>query len=235
MTLSFAVALQYTAEQPLGVNGKKSREGEAGLCAEGAQPKLNEDCSFILPWRAIGKVWQCRPVLLQKYRIMLPVIVSVWSLTFLFFFTYFLHPNLLVGGQITLLRSMRDKLHPLLEARLAFGSYAFLGNMLTTSLWVFWDLNFLWDPHLYFSFLVQFHWCWCKWGQRMILSESSCCMIGTDNRQGWSVGLEKGQVSSSSMKYYNGRFSTRALTWTLLAYPLYNLIFAVKMALGCWF
>lgn len=68
-----------------------------------------------------------------------------------------------MGGQITLLRSMRDKLHPMLEARLAFGSCAFLGNMLTTSFWVFWDLNFLWDPCLYFSFLVQFHWCWCKW------------------------------------------------------------------------
>lgn len=70
----------------------------------------------------------------------------------------------------------------------------------------FGDLTFLWDLPLYFSFLVQFRWCQCKWGQGMLQSESSCCMIQV--RPGGSVGLENSQTSSSSMKYYNGRFST---------------------------
>lgn len=82
---------------------------------------------------------------------------------------------------------------------------------------LFWRPDFSMGPTPYF-FLVQFHWCQCTWGQSMLQSESSCCMI--QFKQGWSVGLENSQTSSSSMNYYNGRFSTRALTWALIAYPL---------------
>lgn len=45
------------------------------------------------------------------------------------------------------------------------------------------------------------------------------------------VGLENTQASSSSMKYYNGRFSPRALTWTLLSSAL-QLAFCGKDSSG---
>lgn len=37
--------LWHTAELPLGVGERKSGEGEAGLCREGAQPKMSKGCS----------------------------------------------------------------------------------------------------------------------------------------------------------------------------------------------
>lgn len=50
---------------------------------------------------------------------------------------------------------------------------------------------------------MQFHRHHCKWGQCLLLSELSCCLLKSHHKQRWSVGLENSQVSSSYIRYCN--------------------------------